>query len=51
MSQLTGDNLDAEDSVGKTPQVEIKETSAGNAPKSITVAPISVNLYRFPVTQ
>ncbi|MFP5203779.1 MAG: alpha-N-arabinofuranosidase [Acidobacteriota bacterium] len=51
LSQLTGDSLDAEDSAGKAPQVEIKQTSIGNAPHDITVAPISVNLYRFPVAQ
>lgn len=51
LSQLTGSSLDAADHVGQPPQAEIKETSAGNAPKDITVAPISVNLYRFPVAQ
>ena len=51
LSQLTGSSLDASDSVSEPKQVEIKDTSIGNAPKDVTVAPISVNLYRFPVAQ
>jgi alpha-N-arabinofuranosidase len=47
--QLTGSTLDATDRVGQPPQVEIKETSIGSTPGTISVAPISVNIYRFPV--
>jgi alpha-N-arabinofuranosidase len=48
--QLTGSTLDATDRVGQPPQVEIKETTVGSdAPETISVAPISVNIYRFPV--
>ena len=46
--QLTGSTLDATDRVGQPPEVEIKETT-GNASGTISVAPISVNIYRFPV--
>jgi alpha-N-arabinofuranosidase len=46
--QLTGSTLDATDRVGQPPQVEIKETT-DNASETISVAPISVNIYRFPV--
>ena len=46
--QLTGSTLDATDRVGQPPEVEIKET-AGSASETILVAPISVNIYRFPV--
>ena len=50
MWQLTGDSPKAVNHVGQPQQLAIKETSIGNAPASITVAPISVNIYRFPVT-
>jgi alpha-N-arabinofuranosidase len=48
--QLTGSTLDATDRVGQPPQVEIKETT-GSASETISVAPISVNIYRFPVAR
>jgi hypothetical protein len=38
-----------QEAVGQTPQVAIQETSLGNAPKTVSVAPISINVYRFPV--
>lgn len=47
--QLTGDSLDAENHVGKPTMVAVKEIAIGDAPKSVSVAPISVNIYRFPV--
>jgi alpha-N-arabinofuranosidase len=46
---LTGQSLTALNRVGQAPQVEVKEIAAGDAPGTITVAPISVNIYRFPV--
>ncbi len=46
---LTGSSLDAVNPVGQPPQATIQETSLGNAPKTVSVAPISVNVYRFPV--
>jgi len=49
--RLTGKELDAANRAGQAPQVEIKAMSMGNDPKTITVAPISVNIYRFPVTE
>lgn len=49
MWQMTGKDLDAANRVGQTPQVEVKETAIGNAPKTLSVAPISVDIYRFPV--
>jgi alpha-N-arabinofuranosidase len=48
---LTGSSLDAANHVGQPPQVEVKEMSVGDASGTITVAPISVNIYRFPVAQ
>jgi alpha-N-arabinofuranosidase len=47
--QLTGESLEASDHVGAPPQVEVKETAIGEAQKTLTVAPISVNIYRFSV--
>ena len=49
--QLTAGSLNAGDRVGQAPQVEIKEIPIANAPKIVTVAPISVNIYRFSVVQ
>jgi len=49
--QLTGSTVDAFDRVGQPPQVEIKEIPIASVPASIPVAPISVNIYRFPVAQ
>jgi alpha-L-arabinofuranosidase len=47
--ELTGSSLDAENRVGQPPQVEVKETLIGDAPRTISVAPISVDVYRFPL--
>ena len=49
--RMTGKNLDAANHVGQTPQVEVKETAIREAPTSVSVAPISINIYRFPVAQ
>lgn len=48
--QLTGTSPDAVNRVGKPPQVEMKESQIDGTPATITVAPISVNVYQFPVT-
>jgi alpha-N-arabinofuranosidase len=47
--QMTGPTLDAANHVGQAAQVEVKEMSIGDAPHALTVAPISVNIYRIPV--
>lgn len=49
--QMTANALDAANHVGEKPQVEIKQTSLGNVPQTVSVAPISVNIYQFPVVQ
>ena len=49
--QMTGKTLAASNRVGQPPQVSVTEMSLGNAPHSITVAPISINIYRIPVAQ
>lgn len=46
--QITGSDIGAADRLGQPPQVEIKESSAGSS-KTLTVAPISVNVYSFPL--
>ena len=49
--QLTAKSADALNHVGQAPQLAIKESSIGDVPATITVAPISVNIYRFPIAQ
>ncbi len=49
--QLTANSADAVNRAGQASQLAIKESSIGSAPASITVAPISVNIYRFPIAQ
>jgi alpha-N-arabinofuranosidase len=47
--QLTGKDVEAQNRLGQPPQVEVKETAAGNVPQGLTAAPISVSIYRFAV--
>ncbi len=47
--QITAASLDAANRVGQPAQVELKESHVG-AGVSLAVAPISINVYRFPVT-
>jgi alpha-L-arabinofuranosidase len=49
--QMTGKDLDAANRVGQEPQVEVKETEVGETDRSLAVAPISVNVYRFQVAK
>jgi alpha-N-arabinofuranosidase len=49
--QMTGKDLDAANRVGQEPQVEVKEIEIGDTPQTLAVAPISVNIYRFPVVE
>lgn len=49
--QLTGASLEAANHVGQPLGVEIKEIPMGDVPATISVAPISVNIYQFPVAQ
>lgn len=49
--QLTGKTADAVNHVGQASQLAIRESSLENAPGIINVAPISVNIYQFPITQ
>jgi alpha-N-arabinofuranosidase len=47
--QMTGSSLDAENHFGQPTLIDVKETAIGDAPRTLTVAPTSVNIYRFPV--
>jgi len=49
--QLTADNTNATNRAGQPLQLAIRESAIGNAPAAITVAPISVNIYQFPIAQ
>ena len=49
--QMTGKDLDAANRVGQDPEVAEREIDIGDAPSALSVAPISVNIYRFPVVQ
>jgi len=47
---LTGKSLDALNRIGQPPQVVVQESTVPVSSQSITIAPISVDLYRIPVT-
>lgn len=47
--QITGKHLQADDQVGRAPQVSITKTSVAGSKHNYSVAPISVNIYRFPL--
>lgn len=49
--RMTGKNLEAANHVGQAPQVEVKESTISNAPSSLSVAPISIEVYRFSLAQ
>jgi alpha-L-arabinofuranosidase len=45
--KLTASNLDAVNRAGQTAQLEVKESRVSRVDNTITVDPISVNVYRF----
>jgi alpha-N-arabinofuranosidase len=49
--QMTGRDLDAANRVGEEAQVAVREIDIVDAPQTLTVAPVSVDIYRFPVVQ
>ena len=49
--RMTGKDLQAADHVGNPPHVTVEEIPIGDAPGTISVAPISIDIYRFPVAQ
>ena len=46
MWRMTGDSLNAVTGLGKS-EVRIRETSLAEIPKSVTIAPISIEIYAF----
>ena len=49
--QLTADKAEAVNHAGQPAQLAIKQSSLGDAPATFTIAPISVNIYQFPVVE
>jgi len=49
--RLTANHANATNRAGQPPELAIRESTIGNAPAAITVAPISVNIYQFPIAQ
>ena len=47
--QMTGPNVDAANVLGQKPQVETVLTTLPEVPPTLSVAPISINIYEFPV--
>jgi len=47
--QMTGKTFDAANHVGQPPQVEVEESAIGEASATLSVAPISMSVYRFQV--
>jgi len=47
--RMTGTSLEAANKVGQAPQVEVKESETSDVPAGLSVAPISVAIYRFAV--
>jgi alpha-N-arabinofuranosidase len=48
---MTAASLDAVNHAGHPPQVAIKEIPMSSVPQTIAVAPISINVYRFPLAR
>ncbi|HEU5350858.1 MAG TPA: alpha-N-arabinofuranosidase [Terracidiphilus sp.] len=49
--QITGKDLQAADKVGQSPQVTITQTMVDGSEHSLSVAPISISIFRIPVAQ
>lgn len=49
--QMTGKDLQAADQVGQAPQVTIRMASLNGSPHQLSVAPISITIFRIPVAQ
>jgi alpha-N-arabinofuranosidase len=46
---MTGPGPDASNHVGQPPQVDIKQSSIAAA-KALTIAPLTINVYQFPLS-
>jgi len=49
--EMTGKGLAAANRVGQPPQVKVRETALGDDLKTISVAPYSIDIYRFQVAR
>jgi alpha-N-arabinofuranosidase len=49
--QMRGKDLDAANHVGQKPQVEVRKIETGKVPQTLSVAPLSANIYWFPPVQ
>jgi len=49
--QVTGKDLQATDQIGQTPQVGITKTTLSGTARKLSIAPISVDIFRFAVQQ
>jgi len=46
---MTGPKVDSADVLGKPPEVATVETPIAEVPQKVSIAPISINIYEFPV--
>ena len=49
--RLTGKDLQATNQLGREPQVSGKEVAMETAPNSLSIAPISINIFRIPIAE
>ncbi|HUY82610.1 MAG TPA: hypothetical protein VMU92_12870 [Acidobacteriaceae bacterium] len=49
--QMTGNDLQASDRVGQTPQVVIRKSTLSGSPHRLSVAPISISVFQIPIVQ
>lgn len=49
--RMTGNSVKAADKLGQKPQVVVKKIEMNDVPHTVTVAPISIDIYHFPVVQ
>ena len=49
--RMTGKTLEAANKVGQDPQVGVEESTFGGTSPTFSVAPISIEIYRFPLVQ
>jgi alpha-N-arabinofuranosidase len=49
--RMTGNTVEAANKAGQPQQVEVKETAIGGTPTQMSVPPISIDIYQFPVAE
>ena len=48
---MSGPALDSANHIGQQPQVQVKESTLAAVPQNLSVSPISVTIFQFPVAQ